>query len=237
MTLSRAYLFYCLLVKGIDYRCAHVCNHVKYFHRVHSSVSCVHPLNINKQLIMQISNILTKREREVLLTYADVGQAKRVAKRLGISQSTVESHVCNVVRKTKLNLAQLINAIAGEIDKAIFQELPTIFATNRELEVLPHICKGFSNIEIAKILGVTQRTIDTFVYWLMAKLGVISRYQLIACYKCCPEKFRSSQSLRESTSKRFKIRKMLDNGYSSSQISEVLYCNKDYISRVKVKVS
>jgi DNA-binding NarL/FixJ family response regulator len=182
---------------------------------------------------MQISNILTKREREVLLTYAEVGQAKRVAKRLGIAQSTVESHVYNVVRKTKLNLAQCIAQIAGEIKRDTFQELPNIYATNRELEVLPYLCQGFSNIEIAKILGVTQRTVDTFLYWLMAKLGVCSRYQLIACYKCCPEKFRSSQSLRESTSKKFKIRKMLDNGYSSSQISDVLYCNRDYISRVK----
>jgi len=186
---------------------------------------------------MQTLDNLTKREREVLLTYAELGQAKRVAKKLFIAKDTVDTHICNVVRKTELNLAQLIANIAGEIDKAIFQELPTIFATNRELEVLPYICKGFSNIEIAKILGVTQRTIDTFVYWLMAKLGVCSRYQLIACYKCCPEKFRSSQSLRESTSKRFKIRKMLDNGYSSSQISEVLYCNKDYISRVKSEIA
>lgn len=180
---------------------------------------------------------LTKREREVLLTYAEVGQAKLVAEKLLISKKTVDTHTCNAVKKTRLNLAQLVATIATEVNKEVFEVFPTIYATNRELEVIPFICQGFSNIEIATILGITQRTVDTFVYWLMVKLGAISRYQLIACYKACPEKFRSSQSLRKSQTKEYKISKLVESGYSNLEIYKVLGGNRNYISRVKSKFS
>ena len=59
---------------------------------------------------------------------------------------------------------------------------PTIANINlsaRELEILDYICKGFSNAEIAKTLGLSQRTIDGHRSRLFEKTGAKNAPHLV----------------------------------------------------------
>jgi DNA-binding NarL/FixJ family response regulator len=51
--------------------------------------------------------------------------------------------------------------------------------TEREQEVLDLICKGFSNVEIAKFLGVSSRTVDGFQAKLFEKTGAKNAPNLV----------------------------------------------------------
>jgi DNA-binding NarL/FixJ family response regulator len=79
-------------------------------------------------------------------------------------------------------------AVRGEVhlDPAVARQLtaalraPRVGAvtlTSREREVLTLIAGGHSNREIAKVLGVTERTARTHVSNILAKLGLASRTQ------------------------------------------------------------
>ncbi len=56
---------------------------------------------------------------------------------------------------------------------------PDIRLTDRELEVLDLICKGYSNVEIAKFLGVSQRTVDGHRAHLFEKTGAKNAPNLV----------------------------------------------------------
>jgi len=47
--------------------------------------------------------------------------------------------------------------------------------TNRELEVLRHIARGMSNVDIGAALTITEGTVKIHVHHILSKLGVKSR--------------------------------------------------------------
>lgn len=53
-----------------------------------------------------------------------------------------------------------------------------ISLTDREVEVLRYVARGLAKKEIAEILGLSVRTIDTHVRNLMEKLGIHDRVEL-----------------------------------------------------------
>jgi len=57
--------------------------------------------------------------------------------------------------------------------------LANINLSARELEILDYICKGFSNAEIAKTLGLSQRTIDGHRSRLFEKTGARNAPNLV----------------------------------------------------------
>jgi len=59
------------------------------------------------------------------------------------------------------------------------QKNTSIHLTEREQEVLELICKGFSNTEIAKMLGVSSRTVDGFRAKLFEKTGAKNAPNLV----------------------------------------------------------
>lgn len=59
------------------------------------------------------------------------------------------------------------------------QKESTINLTDREREVLDLICKGFSNVEIARFLGVSSRTVDGFRAKLLEKTGAKNAPNLV----------------------------------------------------------
>lgn len=59
------------------------------------------------------------------------------------------------------------------------QKDPTIKLTDREQEVLDLICKGYSNAEISRFLGLSQRTIDGHRAKLFEKTGAKNAPNLV----------------------------------------------------------
>ena len=70
--------------------------------------------------------------------------------------------------------ARLVERIASR-ERAILTRLDAL--TRREREVLEHIAHGHSNKQIARELGVAEKTVKTHVGHLLAKLGVTDRTQ------------------------------------------------------------
>jgi NarL family two-component system response regulator LiaR len=70
--------------------------------------------------------------------------------------------------------ARLVERIASR-ERAILTRLDAL--TRREREVLEHIADGHSNKQIARELGVAEKTVKTHVGHLLAKLGVTDRTQ------------------------------------------------------------
>ncbi|AKP67826.1 response regulator [Companilactobacillus ginsenosidimutans] len=64
-------------------------------------------------------------------------------------------------------------------DKKSLDELNFVNLSRREREVLPLICLGFSNQEIAEKLFVTRKTIEAHKTNIMKKLGFNSRRELL----------------------------------------------------------
>lgn len=54
--------------------------------------------------------------------------------------------------------------------------------TNREREVMQHIVSGMSNKSIAKLLNITERTVETHRSKVMRKMGVKSLPELVRIY-------------------------------------------------------
>ena len=59
------------------------------------------------------------------------------------------------------------------------QKDSSVVLTDREREVLELICKGYSNAEIAKFLGVSSRTVDGFRAKLFDKTGAKNAPNLV----------------------------------------------------------
>ncbi len=59
------------------------------------------------------------------------------------------------------------------------KKVSNIIISEREQEVLDNICKGHSNVEIAKILGISQRTVDAHRARLFEKTGAKNAPNLV----------------------------------------------------------
>jgi DNA-binding NarL/FixJ family response regulator len=70
----------------------------------------------------------------------------------------------------------VLDAFAGEPPKASDPELDQL--TPREQEVLEHIARGYLYKEVAQMLGVSPRTIETHVSAVLRKLHLSNRHQL-----------------------------------------------------------
>ena len=71
----------------------------------------------------------------------------------------------------------------GSYDKPPTESQPDLTIldplTDRELEVLNLVAEGFSNLEIAKRLGVSRNTIKFHVSSIIGKLGATSRTEAV----------------------------------------------------------
>lgn len=57
--------------------------------------------------------------------------------------------------------------------------------TNRELEILQLICKGYTNLEIANTLNISYHTVKNHVASILLKLGVKNRLLAAMEYAKC----------------------------------------------------
>ena len=70
----------------------------------------------------------------------------------------------------------VLDTFAGEAPKPSDPELDLL--TAREQEVLEHIARGYLYKEVAQMLGVSTRTIETHVSTVLRKLHLSNRHQL-----------------------------------------------------------
>ncbi len=56
----------------------------------------------------------------------------------------------------------------------------TIHISEREKEVLQWVEQGKSSSEISLILGISQRTVNSYIYNIMEKLEAVNRPQMVA---------------------------------------------------------
>ncbi|HNV96344.1 MAG TPA: response regulator transcription factor [Bacteroidales bacterium] len=57
------------------------------------------------------------------------------------------------------------------------KEIPTF--SERELEILELICKGYTSVEIGEMLGISNRTVDGHRAFMMEKMGAKNTVQLV----------------------------------------------------------
>jgi DNA-binding NarL/FixJ family response regulator len=70
----------------------------------------------------------------------------------------------------------VLDTFAGEPPKPVDPELDLL--TPREQEVLEHIARGYLYKEVAHMLGVSTRTVETHVSTVLRKLHLSNRHQL-----------------------------------------------------------
>jgi DNA-binding CsgD family transcriptional regulator len=58
--------------------------------------------------------------------------------------------------------------------------IPEIRISAREKEVLRWVEQGKSSLEISLILGISQRTVNSYVYKIMGKFDAVNRTQMVA---------------------------------------------------------
>lgn len=105
-----------------------------------------------------------------------------------VLKSSIEDELITALKHAQNNEIYIDSAIYiskkdfNEIKDAKIKKLPQSYYDNlskREREVLPLVCLGYSNQEIADKLFVTQKTVEAHKTHIMRKLQINSRRELI----------------------------------------------------------
>ena len=67
----------------------------------------------------------------------------------------------------------------NEVREGSTVQIPRIYMTNREIQVVQLLVRGQSNATIAAELGIQLQTVKNLLSGLYAKLGVSTRLQLV----------------------------------------------------------
>jgi DNA-binding NarL/FixJ family response regulator len=113
-----------------------------------------------------------------LTTYdgdADIHRALSAGARGYLLKDMMRSELLQVIRTVRGGQRAIPMAVAARLA----EYTPRVELTPRELEVLRLIAKGFSNPEIATMLGRTESTMKIHVSNLLAKLGVTDRTEAV----------------------------------------------------------
>ncbi|MBN2471301.1 MAG: response regulator transcription factor, partial [Anaerolineae bacterium] len=70
-------------------------------------------------------------------------------------------------------------AVSVLLDDSIDSERPEDILSEREIEVLKLVSRGFTNAEIGEQLFVSHKTVDTYRRRVMQKLGLENRADLV----------------------------------------------------------
>jgi DNA-binding NarL/FixJ family response regulator len=95
-------------------------------------------------------------------------------------KETEPAELAEAIRKVHRGEPILHPTVAARLMREVAAAEPRAHRTDltaRELEVLRHIARGRSNKEIARELGVAEKTVKTHVSNVLSKLGVADRTQ------------------------------------------------------------
>lgn len=96
-------------------------------------------------------------------------------------KKTTSEELENAIRKVLMDESYFSEEFMSSVNIQLKpkQKDPSIVLTDREKEVLELICKGNSNVEIARLLGVSNRTVDGFRAKLFEKTGAKNAPNLV----------------------------------------------------------
>ena len=124
---------------------------------------------------------LTPRESEVLKHIAQGHSKKETAELLGLSVSTVSNHTHSMM--VKLGIRSNVKLARFAYDEGLIT-LPEVDdesveqLTQREADTLKHVAQGLSTREIAQVIDISVKTVETHIHNAMNKLGIHSRVKL-----------------------------------------------------------
>jgi two-component system, NarL family, response regulator NreC len=140
-------------------------------------------IDVTRELKKQSSDvrvlILTVHEDEGLLQEAiRVGASGYIVKR------AAESELLNAIQAVHrgemyVHPAMTRALLRGLAPKSSLDEVPLKLLTRREIEVLRLIVQGYTNRQIADVLTLSVRTVESHRANLMGKLGLSSRVELV----------------------------------------------------------
>ena len=110
----------------------------------------------------------------VLTTFdgdGDIHRALEAGARGYLLKDSVRTQVADAIRTVHRGG----RAVPGAVAQRLAEFTPRIDLTERELEVLGHMARGFSNREIADAIGRTEATVKVHVLHILSKLGVDDR--------------------------------------------------------------
>ncbi|MDR0564427.1 MAG: response regulator transcription factor [Azoarcus sp.] len=125
--------------------------------------------------IVVVSNIPTEREAMRVMASGARGYCHAWASPEQFKE------VAQVVSRGGYWIGQaLMSRLIGIVNKTLppLDELPKELS-EREAEVARNVAEGQSNKEIARVLGITERTVKAHMGAIFAKLGVRDRLQLV----------------------------------------------------------
>jgi DNA-binding NarL/FixJ family response regulator len=117
-------------------------------------------------------DLLTACRRQIAILAGQGLSNRAIAEKLGLSEGSVKNHLHKIFRK--LNLRHRIALVIDHPNSV--KQLGVL--TDRQGRVATLVCRGLSNREIAKILGVTGGTVKIHLHEIYQKLGVHSRTEL-----------------------------------------------------------
>lgn len=110
--------------------------------------------------------VLTTWDGDTDIHHALAAGARGYLLKNALSQTVVEA-IRQVHRGNKV--------VPPEVSQRLAEHTPRVELTERELEVLNHLAKGWSNKEIAAAIGRTDATVKVHVLHILEKLGVDDR--------------------------------------------------------------
>ena len=105
----------------------------------------------------------------------DIHRALTAGARGYLLKDMMRSELLNVIRTVRGGQRSIPPAVAARLA----EYTPRVELTPRELEVLALLGKGFSNPEIANVLGRTESTVKVHVSNILEKLGVTDRTEAV----------------------------------------------------------
>jgi DNA-binding NarL/FixJ family response regulator len=105
----------------------------------------------------------------------DIHRALSVGARGYLLKDTMRSELLGVIRTVHAGGRAIPPAVAARLA----EYTPRVELTPREREVLQLMAKGFSNGDIARLLGRTESTMKVHVSNILAKLGVTDRTEAV----------------------------------------------------------
>ena len=123
-----------------------------------------------------MSDMLTHRERQVLVLTGRGLRSVEIAAELGICELTIRKHRSAIMRKAGLRSTAQLIAFAGGQGADEMQEMAEPLSWDRlcprEAEVVRHVVAGCTSKEIARLLKISPLTVQKHRERAREKLGV-----------------------------------------------------------------